>query len=75
MAEHIHINRGINRRWRGMVRRPGYQKWEPAGPWRKKKDTAAKDMLRKFLSGNFKRGHVWFISDYYDPVPVIQMHK
>jgi hypothetical protein len=72
---HVHIYRGTNRQFRGMVRRPGYQKWEAAGPWRKQKDTAAKDMLRKFLKGDYKRGNVWFISDYYDPVAVIEMKR
>jgi hypothetical protein len=72
---HVHICRGTNRRFRGMVRWPGHQKYTPAGPWRKSEKRAYDDMTREFFKDSYKRGEVWFISDYYDPVSVFEMKR
>ncbi len=74
MAE-VHICRGTNRKFRGMVRRQGFRKYSPAGPWRKSEKTAYDDMTRVFFKGPYKRGEVWFISDYYDPIRVVEMKR
>ena len=71
----IHICRGVNRRFQGMVRGSGYRRWTPAGPERRSKNRAAADMMRAFLTGRYKRGMVLFSSDYYDPVPIMEIYR
>ena len=72
----VHICRGLNVQYRAVVRRTGCRNWTHAGPWRKSHDTAAREMLKEFLgSRNWKRGAVWMIADYYDPIPVLEMNR
>ena len=52
---HIHISRGTNRQFRGMVRRQGLQKYSPAGPWRKSKKMDYDDTTRAFFKLNHTR--------------------
>ena len=72
----VHICRGVGVQYRAMVRRPGCRNWYPAGPWRKSRDTAAREMLKAFTrTDQYKRGAVWMIADYYDPTSVLEMKR
>lgn len=71
----IHVNRGTRRRFYALTRRAGARKWESAGPDRKKEETAIADLARAMKDRKWKRGVVCFISDYYDPVPVLTMDR
>ena len=71
----VHICRGTNRKYRGMVRAVGCRNWIPAGPWRVNKKRAFNDAANKFMDYNYKRAAVWFIADYYDPISVVEMVK
>jgi hypothetical protein len=72
----IHINEGVNVRYRGVVRLPGRRNWIFAGPWRKSRKRAADEMYRKFINGvHYKRAAVWMAADYYDPIPIVEMQR
>jgi len=57
------------------ARRPGHRNWEIVGKFRKSKDAAAKDMLRAFLTGDYKRAIVALYEPYYDPVKLMEIYK
>ena len=76
MTETIHVCRGTGRRYRAMVRLAGFRNWTPCGPWRQNYMTTVLELARSFAKDrNWKRGAVWFISDYYDPVSVLEMKR
>lgn len=72
----VHICRGVNRRYLGMVRATGCRKWIVAGPERRSKRRAVNDVLDKMLnSRSWKRGSVLFTADYYEPIAVLEINR
>jgi len=70
-----HICRGTNRRFWAVVRQHGHRKWRRVGPMRKSYEPALRDLTREFASDVWKRGHVLFAADYYDPESVTEIKR
>lgn len=66
------ITRGINREYIARVRAPGCRKYLVVLTT-KCKVRAIRAMAAWMAKGNYKRGDVLFVSDWYEPVQVIEM--
>lgn len=71
----VHIKFPKNPEYIAHARKPGYRKWEKVGKIRKSKDAAAKDMLKAFLTGKYKRAIVAMHEDWYDPTKLMEIVK
>ena len=71
----VHISRGTRRRFAAVVRAPGHQKFTMLGEWSRSERVATLRLAAEMLTGRWKRGAVLFISDYYEPVPILRIDK
>ena len=66
---------GVNTKYRARVRRRGFQRYELVGKWSRSYRIALRRMTEAFLSGDFQRGDVIMIADYYDPEIICELKK
>lgn len=71
----VHIKRPHNARYIAHARKYGCRKWVKVGEDRKSEGAAAKDMLKAFLGGDYKRAIVAMHEHYYDPVKIMELCK
>ena len=73
MTDTIHINRPSSTRFIPQIRFYGCRNWITVGPERRDYRRAIMDMAKNFASGNYKRGRVLCVADYYDPTIIVEM--
>ena len=70
---HIHIFRGVSRRYQARAKMPGGRRYTLIG----KPSVSYKATLRRLadamIEHPYKRGDVLLMADYYDPVPIIEI--
>ncbi|MFM7010619.1 MAG: hypothetical protein ACKO0Z_15040 [Betaproteobacteria bacterium] len=69
----VHINRPSSTRYIARVREPGAREYKLVSGNLKRYSSAVRVMAMAFTSGNYKRGDVIMVADYYDPVIVTEI--
>jgi len=69
----IHINRPSSTRFIAAVRKDGCRNYQNVTKPLKRSDKAIIAMSKVFAEGNYKRGIVFMIADYYDPVLIAEI--
>lgn len=72
---HVHINRPSTTRYIARVREPGARRYKLVSGKLKRYSSAVRVLAMAFTSGNYKRGDVIMVADYYDPVVLVEMVK
>jgi hypothetical protein len=73
MSTCIHINRPSSTRYIARVRAPGARKYKLVSGRLRRYSSAVRIMAMAFTSGDYKRGDVIMVADYYDPVVVTEI--
>lgn len=65
---------GTNVRYRAGVRREGYRKYDLLGErWSRSSGATLKRLAAAMATGNYKRGVVLTMADYYDPEVIYEI--
>ena len=71
----LHISRGTNRKFAAVVRAPGHRKFRMLGGWSRSERVATLRLAAEMLTGKWQRGAVLFVSEHYEPVPILRIHR
>ena len=70
----VYICTGVNVRYRAGVRRYGHRNYDLLGKrWGRSSSAALKRLADAMTTGQYKRGVVLMVADYYDPEPVYEI--
>ena len=72
---HIHIYRGTNARYAAVVRARGRRTNTVVQTWTKSKIKAHRALMKAMLETHWKTGNLLWITDYYDPISILEVRR